>query len=75
MLETDPTSFRIEDEKVLYWNSDDTDHMSSARTNFWKTLDYYLTDGHLGDKVIFHGSSDSEYALLKDGKITFVKRP
>lgn len=75
MLETDPEWFRIEDEKVLYWNHDITSQMADAKPNFWKTLEYYRTDRHMGEKVIFRASSRADYAKLKDGRITFVKMP
>ena len=75
MLETDPEWCRIEDGKVLYWKHDITSRMASARPKFWKTLEYYLTDRNMGDKVIFQASSRADYATLKDGKITFIKIP
>ncbi|MFA5177603.1 MAG: hypothetical protein WC440_05615 [Candidatus Omnitrophota bacterium] len=75
MLQTDPEWCRIENGKMLYWNHDITDCMASAQPKFWKTLEYYLTDRHMGDKVIFQASSRADYATLKDGKITFIKIP
>jgi hypothetical protein len=75
MLKTDPEWIRIEDGKVLYWKHDITRQMASAQPKFWKTLEYYVTDHQMGDKVIFQASSRADYAELKDGKITFVKIP
>gem|GEM_PF-3701282 len=66
---------RIENEKILYWGHDVTRIISSATPLFWKTLEYYLTDRSMGDKVIFSGSSVADYARLKEGKIIFVKLP
>lgn len=75
MLDTKPDWFRVEDGKVLYWNHDYTDRFAVAEPKFWKTLEYYLTDRHMGDKVVFQAISRADYARLKDGKITWVKIP
>ncbi len=75
MLQINPEWFRVESGKVLYWNQDVTASMASARPMFWKTLEYYLTDRQMGEKVIFQGSSRADYAKLRNGLITFVKMP
>jgi hypothetical protein len=75
MLETDPEWLRVEDGKVLYWNRDYTDRFAVAEPSFWKTLEYYVTDRHMGDKVVFQANSRDDYASLKDGKITWMKLP
>jgi len=75
MLQTNPEWCRIENGKMLYLNHDITSRMASAQPKFWKTLEYYLTDRQMGDKVIFQASSRADYATLKDGKITFIKMP
>jgi hypothetical protein len=75
MLQTDSEWIRIEDGKVLYWKHDITEQMALAQPKFWKTLEYYVFDRQMGDKVILQASSRADYAKLKDGKITFMKIP
>lgn len=75
MLATDTHWFRVEEGKVLYWDHDVTSVISKAEPVFWRTLDYYVTDGSRGEKVVFTASSIADYALLRDGRLIFVKLP
>lgn len=76
MLKADPGWIRIEGTQILYYGRFDiTEKMSRATPRFWKTLEYYLTDNTMGDKVIFQASSVADYARLKDGALVKVKLP
>lgn len=72
ILKTDPSWCKIENGKLLYWgHSDIKNNITVFGPSYLKTLEYYITDGSMGDKVVFVNG----YILLKDGKITFIKIP
>ena len=73
MTLTEPDWFRVEDGAVYYWNHDTTAAFIHAKPLFGPTLEYYLTDRHMGDKVIFQAHSRGDYAQLEEGKIKFIK--
>lgn len=75
MTLTEPNWFRVEDGAVYYWNHDMTAAFIHAKPLFGATLEYYITDRHMGEKVIFRAHSRADYAQLEQGKIKFIKMP
>ncbi len=81
MLSTDPNRFRVETGAVLYGDTDVTGTFRGARADCRRTFQYYLLDHDMGEKVGFVGGYVPElgslggYALLRDGRICFVKIP
>lgn len=71
--DTEHDLYEVKGNIFYYFNQDFTERLAQSRVNYWRTIEYYMTDknSRFSDKVVLGGG----YALIQTGRVTWIKFP